>query len=115
MRNRRSARRRHGSRQASPFAAARPVLYLAEPLERRMLLAADLVGTAFDVSPDAIPGVASVPLGDDPTFSVSLTVKNQNIVPFLDDSGNFRVRVYLSPNASISTSDTLLQELFFLG
>ena len=70
-----------------------------------MLLAADLVGTAFNVSPDAIPGVASVPLGDDPTFSVSLTVKNQNIVPFLDDSGNFRVRVYLSPNASISTSD----------
>ena len=38
--------------------------HVAEPLEPRRLLAADLVGTAFNVSPDLIPGRASVPLSN---------------------------------------------------
>src|SRR2546430_2556928 len=92
----------------------RPVVHLAELLEPRRLLAADLVGTAFNVSPDLIPGRASVPLGQSTTFSIEITVKNQNGVPFLDDESQFfHVKVFLSPNASISTSDTPVTDLLF--
>ncbi len=97
-------------KRRSPSASA----HVAEPLEPRHLLAADLVGTTFNVSPDLIPGKASVPFGDDVTFSIEITVKNQNVVPFVDDEDEvFHVKVFLSANSSISTSDAQVADLIY--
>src|SRR5689334_15073680 len=64
-----------------------------ETLESRQLLAADLIGTAFDVT-----GGQPLPAGD---LSVTFTIKNQNVVWFLDDAGPFQAQVFLSQDATI--------------
>ncbi|HEY7091163.1 MAG TPA: Ig-like domain-containing protein [Tepidisphaeraceae bacterium] len=64
-----------------------------ETLESRQLLAADLIGTSFDVT-----GGQPLPAGD---LSATFTIKNQNGIWFLDDAGPFQATVFLSQDATI--------------
>src|SRR5689334_15409848 len=79
---------------------------LIERLEPRQLLAADLVATSFDIY-----GGPLLHSGD--PQSVSLTVKNKNVIWFLDDAGSFTCRIYLSDDPTITTSDTALGDVTF--
>jgi hypothetical protein len=70
------------------------------------MLAADFVGTEFNVTPDLIPGQRA---GTIPTISITFTVTNQNGVPFVDDAfTSYAVRIYLSSNNIITASDELI-------
>jgi hypothetical protein len=73
-----------------------PPCWSAEPLESRRLFAADLVGAAITVAGGGHPINASDP------HQVTVTVKNQNGIWFLDDAGTFQVNVYLSDDSTIS-------------
>jgi hypothetical protein len=64
-----------------------------ETLESRQMLAADLVGSAFDVT-----GGQPLPAGQ---ISVTMTIKNLNGIWFLDDAGPFQAQVFLSPDNTI--------------
>src|SRR5438874_1062770 len=81
--------------------------WLIERLESRYLLAADLLGTSFDVTPDS--------LDKDPTITINFTVKNQNGIPFLDDAGAFDVDFYVSSNSTISSADDFIGSSDFTG
>src|SRR5205809_3901224 len=69
-----------------------------ESLEPRRLMASDLAGIAFDV-----PGGQPINAGD--FHDATVTIKNLNIVWFLDDAGPFNVRVFVSDNSTISAND----------
>src|SRR5690349_10973978 len=67
----------------------------AEALEARTLLAADFIGTEFNVTPGQGAGTV-------PTISVTFTVKNQNLVPFVHDAfQGYLVRIYPSSHNPI--------------
>src|SRR4051794_35219901 len=74
---------------------------MIERLESRQMLAADLVATYFDVS-----GGPLLHTGD--LQGAAVTVKNLNVIWFLDDAGPFVVRVFISDDPTITTSDTPL-------
>ncbi|WP_428939132.1 Ig-like domain-containing protein [Fontivita pretiosa] len=70
-----------------------------EMLETRKQFAADLVGTAFDVTAGwPLPG------GD---VSATFTVRNQNGIWWLDDAGAFYVQIFLSPDDTIGDAGDL--------
>src|SRR5438046_1619082 len=79
---------------------------LIEALEPRQLLAADLVATNFNIT-----GGPLLHTGD--AQWVSLTVKNKNVIWFLDDAGSFTCRIYISDDPTITTSDTALGDATF--
>src|SRR6185503_4991172 len=57
-------------------------------------------------TPDLIPGQRA---GTVPTISITFTVTNQNVVPFVDDAfTSYAVRIYLSSNNVITATDTLI-------
>jgi hypothetical protein len=85
----------------------------AEALEPRTLLAADFVGTAFNVAPDLIPGQRP---GIVPTISITFTVTNKNGVPVIDDAfKTYVVRIYLSSNNIITATDDLIAGIPLAG
>lgn len=71
--------------------------YACEPLEERVLLAADLIGAAFSVNPTYQPV--------NPTVTANYSIKNQGATSTL---GGFLVGFYLSSDATITTADTFL-------
>src|SRR5215213_9188497 len=95
------------SRRVIRTSRRRRLAHVAEALEPRTLLAADFIGTEFNVTPDLIPGQrAGQPV---PTISITFTVTNQNVVPFVDDAfTSYAVRIYLSSNNVITAADELI-------
>ena len=92
----------------NPHSITTQQMAIIESLESRQMLAADLVATYFDVS-----GGPLLHTGD--SQGAAVTVKNQNIIWFLDDAGPFVVRVFISDDPTITTSDTPLCNASFAG